>query len=117
MAEPATSGSLAAAFVMFISGVTMELLGFDYYALVGAGIGTGILVFLAPQTDLTKRKTIFLAVLSMLFGAIAGTTMVAFLGAATRPSLMLSCLVLAFGMQKILSALVSQAVKKIEGGL
>lgn len=126
MAEPTSSGGALALFIMLISGVTMDLFGFPFHALAGAGVGAGIMVFFTPPQILgadgapitmTTRRTLVMVLLSMLFGAIAGTALVSLAGIpATKASLALTSLVLAYGMQAILRALVARGVKKIEGG-
>jgi uncharacterized membrane protein YoaK (UPF0700 family) len=109
MGEPATATGTAAAMAMAISGFTLAFLGFDYYALVGATIGAGISVYFTPNGEQSKRRTIAFAALSMLFGAIAGTALVAW--SETPKLLMMACLVCAAGMQRILLAALAKLEK------
>lgn len=94
---------------MAISGFTLGFLGFDYYALVGATIGAGISVYLTPNNDQSKQRTIVFAVLSMLFGAISGTALVAW--GNTPKLLMVACMACAAGMQRILLAMLAKLEK------
>jgi len=104
------SDSLLTVFILAISSITVRLLGFDYYAGVGAAIGAGCSVlWTLPKDEVNKWKIIAFAVVSTLVGGIAGTVLASFLPAppqnVVRPVLMLCTLVCAFGAQKFLTAI------------
>jgi hypothetical protein len=114
MAEPSTT--VVAAFVAFVSGLLVGLFGFDWYALVGAGVGTGFAVLMTPPDGLVKWKVLAFAALSILFGAIFGTALVALTGhVQVRIVMMAACLVCAAGMQKILIATIGRTVATVGG--
>ena len=109
MTEPTTAATLAAA----ASGITLALLGVDYYSLLGGLLGA-MLAMSKTDTTTTRLKAIWAVVLTCLVGAILGSASVALAGGHTsRAVLVAICLVCAAGAQRFISRLVDLFESKI----
>lgn len=107
MAEPTTAASVAAA----ASGVTMALLGVDYYSVLYGLIGALIAVGQAQHTS--RWRAVASVVLSTITGAVLGTVVVEALSLTGRASLLLGCIVGGAGAQALVLALVKAAGERI----
>jgi VanZ family protein len=110
MTEPTTAATLAAA----ASGITLALLGVDYYSLLGGLLGAMLAV---SQTDATttRWKSIGSVVLTCLIGSILGSAAVALLGGHTsRAVLVAVSLVCAAGAQRLVARLLALLETKID---
>ena len=104
MSEPLTP---AAAIIASISGVTLAVLGQDYYSLLYAFIGSAIsLTWMSPMG---RFKTVLVVILSTVAGAALGTGAIG----GSSPLLRGACLVGGAGALSLLAALVRAAVQRI----
>lgn len=109
MTEPTTATALAAA----ASGITLALLGVDYYSLLGGLLGAMLAM---SKTDATtsRLKSIGAVALTCLVGAILGSAAVALLGGHTsRAVLVAVSLVCAAGAQRLVARLLDLFEAKI----
>lgn len=111
MIEPTTSitaGSIAAA----LSGITLALLGVDYYALLWGLVGA--VLALGQAAPMTRGRAVAYVVLSALVGAALGHALISFTGSISRPMLILGSLVGGAGAQIIIAALIKAVVTRVE---
>jgi hypothetical protein len=109
MAEPI---SPSAAFVAAVSGVTLALLGVDYYALLWALVGA--MLALGQASAMPRNRAILYVLLSTLLGAALGQGAVAFAGYDQRALLILASLLGGAGAQLLVAALLKAALRLID---
>ena len=110
MPEPTTTA--AASVAAAASGITMALLGVDYYSLLYGLIGALIAVGQSGHTS--RWKAVASVILSTITGSVLGTVAVEALGLTGKPSLLLGCIVGGAGAQALVLGLVSAANSHIE---
>lgn len=110
MTEPTTAATLAAA----ASGITLALLGVDYYSLLGGLLGA-MLAMSQTDASVSRWKSIGSVVLTCLVGAILGSAAIALLGGhASRAVLVAVSLVCAAGAQRLVARLLALFESKID---
>lgn len=107
--EPTTTKAI----VTGLSGVAMSLLGVDYYSLIWGMVGALWALFLTTERMGRIRSVIYIA-LSTLIGAAVGTGVVSFMSSDSRALLIVFSLVVGFGAQRIVTALLKVGVDRIE---
>ena len=109
MPEPTTP--TAAALAATASGITMALLGVDYYSLIWAMFGA---MFALYQTGSVGRvgSVVFVALSTLVGAAVAGGLM-AMLDSKARPLMILFGLLGGFGSQAVVNAMLAALVARI----
>lgn len=110
MPEPTTTG--AATVAAAASGITLAMLGVDYYSLLGGMIGA---LFSTGQADkMTWWRAIASVILTTIVGAVLGTAAVELLEAKSRAVLILGSLISGAGAMGIVSSLIKVVTKRID---
>jgi hypothetical protein len=118
--EPTTQ--TATALAASLSGITLALLGVDYYSLLYAFVGALFALYEAERMG--RGKAVLFAVLSTLAGAVMGSLLPQLVGSwagaqispgAARLLLMAGSIVCGFGMQSILARLLRRSLLLIDG--
>lgn len=112
MAEPTTTAAASLAAAM--SGITIALLGVDYYSLLYGMVGA--FLALGSAESMGRGRAILYVILSTLVGsAIGNASLIVFpVGSQTRAVLILGCLVGGAGAQLLVAALLKAALKRID---
>jgi len=110
MAEPTTA--TAAAFAATASGVTLALLGVDYYSLLYGMVGA--FLALGSAGAMGRSRAVAYVVLSTVVGAAIGNAAVTFFAVSSRPLLILGCLVGGAGSQMLVASLIKALNSRIE---
>ena len=110
MPEPAST--TAAAIAAAASGITLALLGVDYYSLLYGLIGA--LWAMSQAGAMTKVRAVVYVLMSTVVGAAIGSGGVALIGSSSRAVLILACLVAGAGAHLLVTAAVKAAVTRIE---
>ena len=113
MPPPEPAASAVHAVAVALSALTMSLLGVDYYSLVWGMVGAHLALFHAQETMGRIRSVIYIA-LSTLVGAAVGTGTLSFFSSESRALLIVVSMVGGFGAQKIVTALLSAGLARIE---
>lgn len=110
MIEPTsiTAASIAAA----LSGITLAMLGVDYYALLGGLVGA--MLAMGQAAPMTRCRAVMYVVLSAVAGAIIGQGLTTLANSPARTVLVLCSLVAGAGAQALISALISAAIARIK---
>jgi hypothetical protein len=111
MIEPTTQTATAVAATL--SGITMAMLGVDHLSVIYGFVGAMFAVFEVER--LGRAKAVLLVVLSTVGGAAMGNGLVELIGPDRKAVIFLGCIACGFGVQAILSAIVSRMVRSIEG--
>lgn len=109
--EP-TSTATASALAASISGLTLALLGVDYYALMWALVGA--LVAVTQAASMGRQRAFLFVVLSTMAGAALGGGVHDLMGGSGRPVLVLASLVGGFGAQALLGRAVAAVMRRID---
>ncbi len=111
MTDPTTTS--AAAFAAMLSGVTLAMLGVDYYSLLYGMVGA----FLALGSTETagRGKAVAYVCMSTLVGAVVGNAALAFMPESmqVRQVLILGCLVGGYGAHLIAKAVLDAVLRRI----
>lgn len=110
MTEPTTSAA-AAGLAASLSGITLALLGVEYYALLWALVGA--LLAMSAAASMTRGRAIAYVALSTLVGAAFGHFAIAMLGAANRPLLIIFSLVGGAGAQQLVFTAIAAIASRI----
>lgn len=110
MPEPTTTSatSMAAA----VSGITLALLGVDYYSLLYGMIGA--LLAVSHSERMARGKAIAFVGLSTVIGAVLGSAAVEMAGATSRTMLIFGCVIGGAGAQGFVAALIRLGTAKID---
>lgn len=109
MAEPL---SPSATFVAAVSGVTLALLGVDYYALLWALVGA--MLALGQAAAMPRGRAIVYVLMSTLIGAALGQGAVAWIGSEQRALLIIASLIGGAGAQLMVGAAIRAAVRLLD---
>lgn len=112
MAEPTSTAAAAATYAAAASGVTLALLGVDYYSLLWGMVGA--FLALGSAGSMGRRRAIVYVVLSTIVGAAIGNAAVAFFQVSSRPLLIIGSLVGGAGAQLLVAAMLKAAIARIE---
>lgn len=110
MLEPTTPALTALA--ASLSGVTLALLGVDYYSLLYGMVGA--LMALHQAEAMARTKAIIFVVLCTLVGAALGNAALALFGTTSRALLLVGCILGGFGAQAILARLLKSTLGRID---
>lgn len=94
------------------SGITLALLGVDYYSLLYGMVGA--LFALHEAEPMPRTRAVLFVVLSTLAGAALGNGVLAVAGTNSRALLLVGCIVCGFGTQAILARLLRVLVGRID---
>jgi predicted lysophospholipase L1 biosynthesis ABC-type transport system permease subunit len=108
--EPTTP--TAAALAASLSGVTLALLGVDYYSLLYANVGA--LMALHQAEAMGRVRAVIFVVLCTLVGAALGNAALALFGTTNRALLLVGCIIGGFGAQAILTRLLKHTLGRID---
>ena len=108
--EPTTG---AHAIALTVSTASIALLGVDHYSLIWGMVGALTALFVKEDSMGRVRSVIYIA-LSMLVGAAVGTGVLSFFNSESRGMLIVASLIAGFGAQKIVTALLSAGIARIE---
>lgn len=110
MIEPTsmTAASVAAT----LSGITLAMLGVDYYALLGGLVGA--MLAMGQAAPMTRARAVLYVVLSAIAGAMLGHGAVTLAGNTARPMLIICSLVAGAGAQALIAALIGAAIERIK---
>lgn len=113
MADPATA-TTAASLAAAVSGVTLAMLGVDYYSLLYGMVGA--FLALGSTETMGRGKAVVYVVLSTIVGAALGNLAVLVLAPATqaRAPLIVGCMLGGYGAQALASTLLKAALKRID---
>jgi surface polysaccharide O-acyltransferase-like enzyme len=103
-----TANGIAAA----ASGITLALLGVDYYSLLYGMVGA--LLAMSQAAAMPRTRAIIYVILSTLVGAVFGNAALAVLGKDSRSLLSLMSIVGGAGAWLLVSALIRAAVTRID---
>lgn len=112
MTEPVTS-TAAAGVAAIVGGITMDLLGVPYHAVVWGFVGA--LVTMSQLASMSKPQAVVYGLLSTLSGAALGTFGVELLGLQSRAALVLGSLIGGAGAFAVIGALVKRATGFAQG--
>ena len=111
MAEP-TSTTAVAAYAAAASGITLAVLGVDYYSLVYGMVGA--FLALGSAGDMGKGRAVAYVILSTIVGAALGTAAVEFFSVTSKAALFVGCVVGGAGSQTLVGAFIKAVVKRID---
>lgn len=95
-----------------MSGITLALLGVDYYSLLGGMVGALLAVSHSERMD--RGKAIAYVLLSTFVGAVLGSSAVEAAEAKSRTMLVFSCIIGGAGAQAFVSAMIRMVTAKID---
>ena len=112
MAEPTSTA--AASFAAVLGGISLDLLGVPYHAIVWGFVGA--LVTMSQMATMPRGKAFVFGLLSTLTGAALGSFGADFFGLQSKAALIVGSLVGGAGAFALIGALVNRAAAFAAGG-
>jgi surface polysaccharide O-acyltransferase-like enzyme len=110
MIDPTTS--TLTAWAATLSGVTLAVLGVDYYSLLYGLVGAMMAMHTAQV--MTRLRAVLFVCLSTVVGAALGNGALAVAGSNNRALLIVGCIVCGASAQLLVSRLIAAAVARID---